>query len=137
MSDLTGKTIDRYQVSELIGEGGMATVYRARQPRLNRDVALKVMLPSLAADSTFRERFEREAQAIANLRHPNILIVYDYGETADGQLYLVVDYVRGGTLRERMEGAMPWREAVENSTRFSIKVPRRLVALKITSMASF
>jgi tetratricopeptide (TPR) repeat protein/tRNA A-37 threonylcarbamoyl transferase component Bud32 len=103
MSDLTGQTIDRYEIVELIDEGGMATVYRARQTRLQRDVAIKVMLPELAADPTFRERFEREAQAIANLRHPNILTVYDYGETADGQLYLVVDYVRRGTLRDRLE----------------------------------
>ena len=79
MSDLVGTTLDRYEIVELIGEGGMATVYRARQPRLNRDVAIKVMLPDLAVTPNFRRRFELEAQAAANLRHPNILTVYDYG----------------------------------------------------------
>jgi tetratricopeptide (TPR) repeat protein/tRNA A-37 threonylcarbamoyl transferase component Bud32 len=113
MADLTGQTLDRYEIVELIGEGGMATVYRARQPRLNRDVALKVMLPALAADPTFRERFEREAQAIAKLRHPNILTVHDYGESADGQLYLVVEYVHGGTLRQRIEEPISLAQAVE------------------------
>jgi serine/threonine protein kinase len=113
MSDLTGQTLERYEIAELVGEGGMATVYRARQPRLKRDVAIKVMLPSLAADPTFRERFEREAQAVANLRHPNILTVHDYGETEDGQLYLVVEYVQGGTLRQRLEEGLPLEEVVE------------------------
>ncbi|MCP4544318.1 MAG: protein kinase, partial [Chloroflexi bacterium] len=99
MKNSTGQTLGQYEITGLIGEGGMATVYQARQPRLKRDVALKVILPSLADDAAFRERFEREAQASANMRHPNILTVYDYGETDDGQLYLVMDYARGGTLR--------------------------------------
>lgn len=113
MYDLTGQTLDRYVIDELIGQGGMATVYRARQPQLERDVAVKVMLPSLAADPVFQERFRREAQASANLRHPNILTVYDYGETEDRLLYLVVDCVRGGTLRERLSGPLPLAETVE------------------------
>jgi serine/threonine protein kinase/tetratricopeptide (TPR) repeat protein len=102
MGTSTQPTLDRYEIVELIGEGGMATVYRARQLRLERDVAVKVMLPELATDRTFRERFELEAQAIANLRHPNILTVHDYGESDDGQLYLVVEYVHGGALRDRL-----------------------------------
>ncbi|MGD9099138.1 MAG: protein kinase, partial [Anaerolineae bacterium] len=113
MGDLTGQTLDRYEIVELIGEGGMATVYRARQPRLQRDVALKVMQPVLAADPTFRQRFEREAQTVANLRHPNILTVHDYGESDDGQLYLVVEYVRGGALRDALEQGMALERAVE------------------------
>ncbi len=102
VDDLTGQTVDQYEIGELVGRGSMSVVYRARQPRLQRDVAVKVMAPALAADPVFRQRFEREAQSIANLRHPNVLTVHDYGETGDGQLYLVVDYVGGGTLRERM-----------------------------------
>ncbi len=113
MSDLIGRTLDRYQIVELVGEGGMATVYRAHDPRLKRDVAVKVMLPSLAANPTFRKRFEREAQSVANLRHPNILTVYDYGETEEGQLYLVVEYVPGGTLRDRLEELAPLESVVE------------------------
>jgi serine/threonine protein kinase len=121
IDDLTGQTLDQYQIGELVGRGSMSIVYRARQPRLQRDVAIKVMVPTLAANPIFRQRFEREAQSIANLRHPNILTVHDYGETEDGQLYLVVDYVQGGTLRERMgippvggkvEGAISLEEAV-------------------------
>jgi serine/threonine protein kinase len=121
IDDLTGQTLDQYQVGELIGKGSMSVVYRARQTRLQRDVAVKVMMPALAANPIFRQRFEREAQSIANLRHPNILTVHDYGETEDGQLYLVVDYVCGGTLRERMgsppasrplEGTMSLEDAV-------------------------
>jgi serine/threonine protein kinase/tetratricopeptide (TPR) repeat protein len=107
MKDLTGQSLDRYEIVTLIGEGGMAIVYQARQPRLKRDVAVKVMRSALASDPTFRERFELEAQAIANLRHPNILTVHDYGETDDGQLYLVVEYVRGGTLRQRLAPLSP------------------------------
>jgi serine/threonine protein kinase len=120
--DLTRQTLGGCEIIELIGQGGMATVYRARQPRLERDVAIKVMSPALAADPTFRQRFEREARASAGLRHPNILTVYDFGETDQGQLYLVVDYVRRGTLRKQMQeraaaspqgGAMPLAEALE------------------------
>jgi serine/threonine protein kinase len=113
MGDLTGQTLDRYEIIELIGEGGMATVYRARQPRLQRDVAVKVMQPALAADPTFRQRFEREAQTAANLRHPNILTVHDYGESDGGQLYLVVEYMRGGALRDALERGMALEKAVE------------------------
>ncbi len=115
MKDLTGQTLGQYEITGLIGGGGMATVYRARQPRLKRDVAVKVMLPALAADVTFQERFEREAQASANMRHPNILTVYDYGETDDGQLYLVVDYVRRGTLRKWLEEATFSQQAGESA----------------------
>ncbi len=113
MADLVGRALDRYKIVELVGKGGMATVYRARQPRLQRDVAVKVMLPSLSTNPVFCQRFEREAQSIANLRHPNILSVYDYGETDDGHAYLVVDYVRGGTLRDRLEEGLSLEEAVE------------------------
>ena len=116
MSDnLVGQTLGQYEITEVIGKGGMATVYRAYQPRLKRDVAVKVMLSPLAADPTFRERFEREAQAIARLRHPNILSIHDYGETQDKRLYLVMDYVQGGTLQERMATRISPDNAMETA----------------------
>jgi serine/threonine protein kinase len=102
IDDLAGQTLGQYEIGDLIGRGSMSAVYRAHQHRLQRDVAIKVMAPALAAQPSFRQRFEREAQAIANLYHPNILTVHDYGETEDGRLYLVIDLIPGGTLRERL-----------------------------------
>ena len=77
---MDGTTIGRYQIIEDIGRGGMATVYRGFDPRFKRDVAIKVMTQDLLDDSTLRARFEREAQTIANLEHPAIVPVYDFGE---------------------------------------------------------
>ncbi|MBN2002319.1 MAG: protein kinase [Anaerolineae bacterium] len=105
LDDLTGQTLGQYAIVNFAGQGSMGTVYRARQSRLQRDVAIKVMSPALANDTTFCRRFEREAQFVANLRHPNILAVHDYGEMEDGRPYLVVDYVKGGTLRDRLLAA--------------------------------
>jgi serine/threonine protein kinase len=103
MEDLTGRTIDGYQIVEKIGRGGMATVFRAYQPSLDRDVAIKVLPPYYAEqDETFLQRFKREARAIAKLRHPNILMVMDFGEE-DDIAYLVMEYVTAGTLKERMK----------------------------------
>jgi len=102
MEDLTGRTIGGYQIVEKIGRGGMATVFRAYQPSLDRDVAIKVLPPYYAEqDETFLQRFKREARAIASLRHPNILMVMDFGQQGD-LAYLVMEYVTAGTLKERM-----------------------------------
>jgi serine/threonine protein kinase len=92
-----GVQVGPYQIVEQIGRGGMATVFKAYQPALERMVALKVLPEVLAEDPQFRERFRREAVAIAKLRHPSILTVYDHGEFED-QLYIVTEYVEGGTL---------------------------------------
>jgi serine/threonine protein kinase/tetratricopeptide (TPR) repeat protein len=106
MEDLTGRTIGGYQIVEKIGRGGMATVFRAYQPSLDRDVAIKVLPPYYAEqDPTFLQRFKREARAIAKLRHPNILMVIDFGEEGD-LAYLVMEYVTAGTLKERMKRPM-------------------------------
>ncbi|MBN1979749.1 MAG: protein kinase [Anaerolineae bacterium] len=102
LDDLTGQMLGQYKIVRFIDQGSMGAVYQALQIRLQRDVAIKVMSPALAADATFRQRFEREAQSIARLRHPNILTVHDYGETEDGRPYLVIDYVEGGTLHDRL-----------------------------------
>jgi len=87
------------EIIELIGRGGMGAVYKARQPRLNRLVALKVLARERDADARFADRFLREAQALARLSHPNIVTVHDFGE-AGGHYYLVMEYVDGLNLRE-------------------------------------
>ena len=86
---MIGKVPGPYHIVALLGEGGMGEVYRARDTRLAREVAIKV-LPAHATDSEARERFHREARAIAALQHPNICTLYDVGETGDGQTFLVL-----------------------------------------------
>ncbi len=88
---------------ECLGRGGMGAVYKARQPKLNRLVALKILAPEKGADPKFAERFLREAQALARLSHPNIVAVHDFGE-ADGLYYLLMEYVDGVTLRQLLQG---------------------------------
>lgn len=103
--------IGRYQVIKELGRGGMATVYRAHDPRFKRDVAVKLMPAQLLADATFRARFEREAQTIAALEHPAIVPVYDFGEE-DGQPYLVMRFMPGGSLADKLaNGHISPREA--------------------------
>ena len=85
----------------MIGRGGMGAVYHARQPKLDRDLALKILLPDLGADPAFEERFTREAQALAKLNHSNIVSVYDFGER-DGLFYLTMEFVDGVNLRQAM-----------------------------------
>ncbi len=87
----------RYEVTHMIARGGMAQVYRAMDIQLDRPVALKVLFPELSVDKTFVERFKREAQAAANLSHPNIVPVYDWGED-DGVYYIVMEYIEGRPL---------------------------------------
>src|SRR4051812_31197723 len=98
----------------------MGEVYRARDPRLGRDVALKVLPSSLAADAGRLQRFEQEARAAAALNHPNILAVYDVGDEG-GAPYIVSEYLRGRTLREKLERtpSLPVRKAVEYAAQIS------------------
>jgi serine/threonine protein kinase len=115
MTDLTGQRIERYQILEKLGEGGMATVYKARDTRLERDVALKLIrrsaFPAEMLDNILA-RFEREAKSLARLSHPNIVTVHDYGEH-DGAPYLVLEYCPGGDLHQRLNGKpLDWREAI-------------------------
>lgn len=106
MPDLIGKTLGEYQIVEQIGKGGMATIYKAYQPSLSRDVAIKVLPPYYAEqDETFLTRFKNEARAIAKLRHPNILMVMSSGEQ-EGLAYIVMEYVEAGTLKDRMESPL-------------------------------
>jgi serine/threonine-protein kinase len=93
--------IGRYEVRQEIGRGGMATVYLAHDPAMNRAVAIKVLPQQYLSNPTLRARFEREARAIAAIEHPAIVPVYDFGDQ-DGQLYLVMRYMGGGSLAERI-----------------------------------
>jgi serine/threonine protein kinase len=110
MSDWTGRTIGGYQIADEIGRGGMAIVCRAYQPQLERWVAIKIMHTEVDSDE-FLARFRREAKAIAALRHPNILTVYDYGE--EGKIaYIVMEYVPGGSLKANLtDQPLDWPDA--------------------------
>src|SRR5882724_10098371 len=105
MSVKPGQTLGQYQIVEEIGKGGMATVYRSWQPSLARHVAIKVLPEFFSDDPGFQYRFRQEAMAIAQLRHPNVLTVFDSGE-ADGVAYIVTELVEGGTLATRLGKAM-------------------------------
>ena len=108
-----GTRLGHYEVREPIGQGGMGEVYRAHDPRLDRDVALKVLRRRLAEDADARQRFEREAKAIAALSHPNIVAIYDTGVDR-GIPYSVTELLDGRTLRARLaEGPLPWKAAAE------------------------
>ncbi len=111
MTDLAGQSLGQYHLVERIGKGGMATVYRAKQASIGRDVAIKILPASLMHDDTFLARFYREAEIIARLQHPHILPVYDFGEY-EGIPYLVMALLSGGTLADRIvnEGPMPLEE---------------------------
>lgn len=98
-----GTKIGPYEIKEPLGKGGMAAVYRAYQPSLERDVAIKVMAEQFTNDPSFAERFRREAKSIAKLRHPNILTVYDIGEDKN-LLYIAMEVIEGETLRDEMRG---------------------------------
>ena len=106
-----GKTIGPYRLLERIGRGGMATVYRAYHPALDRYVAIKVLAEFFADDLRYSERFHQEARSVARLKHPNILEIFDFGYE-DGCAYLVFELVEGGTLADRTGRPMPLREVV-------------------------
>ncbi|MFL5562776.1 MAG: protein kinase domain-containing protein [Gemmatimonadaceae bacterium] len=95
--------LERYRVIERLGGGGMGIVYRARDERLDRDVALKFLPPHLSSDEAAKKRFMVEARAAASLEHPNICTVHEIGETADGQLYIVMGCYDGETLDKRID----------------------------------
>jgi serine/threonine-protein kinase len=103
-TDLTGKRLGNYRVVAALGQGGMAKVYKGYQPLLDRYVALKVLAPHFATDEEFRARFQREAAAIARLRHSNIVQVYDFGIQGSVH-YMVMEYIAGETLKTRIRTA--------------------------------
>ena len=102
MNSLIGhKLADRYQIQEIIARGGMATVYRALDEKLDRDVAVKVIHPHLSDDETFRDKFFREARMLAKVNHPNLVNIYDQGEDS-GNAFIVLELVKGITLRQAL-----------------------------------
>jgi serine/threonine protein kinase len=106
---LIGATLGRYEVLEELGHGGMATVYRAHDPRLDRDVALKVIHNHLRDNPEIAQRFRHEAQAVAKLKHRSIVEIYDVPDTDDGERFLVAEYVDGPSLRRWLQGAQKER----------------------------
>ena len=103
MEDLTGKQLGSYQIVEALGEGGMAAVYKAYQPGMERYVALKILPRHFASDPEFVGRFEQEAKVLAKLQHPHILPVFDFGE-ADGYTYIVMPFLESGDLNDLLRG---------------------------------
>jgi serine/threonine protein kinase len=101
MQTLEGTRLGPYEILSLVGAGGMGQVYRARDTRLGREIALKVLNPSLAADAGAVARFEREARAVAALNHPNILALHDVGQE-NSTAYVVTELLDGSSLRERL-----------------------------------
>ncbi len=109
---LVGRSLGQFRIVERIGAGGMATVFKAYQPNLDRYVAIKVLPAYHARDPVFVKRFTQEARAVARLVHPNILQIHDFGEQ-DNVTYIVMEYVDGGTLKDRLKRALPVVEAVD------------------------
>ena len=104
---MIGRELGPYRVLDKLGEGGMGEVYKARDTRLDRTVAIKILPKALAADPQFRDRFDREARAISQLDHPHICALHDVGEQ-DGIAYLVMQYLDGETLAATLtKGPLP------------------------------
>ncbi|MEE8169375.1 MAG: protein kinase, partial [Phycisphaerae bacterium] len=109
----TGSKLGPYEILAPLGKGGMGEVYRAKDTRLMRDVAVKVVPEHLARDRAALNRFQREAQAVAALSHPNVVAVFDVG-TERGVSFVVMELLEGETLRDRVRRSpIPWRKAVE------------------------
>src|SRR5512141_733953 len=113
MSLSPGARLGPYEIVSPLGAGGMGEVYRARDPRLGREVAIKVLPANLASDRGRLNRFEKEARLVASLSHPNILALHDFGQ-ADGVLYAVTELLEGDSLRQRLSSeTLPPRKVIE------------------------
>src|SRR5881296_3038175 len=124
---MIGTSLNQYQVTAVLGAGGMGEVFRARDMRLNRDVAVKVLPKDFVADADRLRRFEQEAKTLAALNHPNILTIHDAG-VHEGAPYLVSELLEGKTLREVLGStamaALPVRKAME----YALQIAHGLVA---------
>src|SRR5437867_5470386 len=119
-----GTKLGPYEIVGAIGTGGMGEVYRARDTKLDRDVAIKVLPPHLADSSAALERFEREAKAVAALSHPNILSIFDFGNE-NGVAFAVMELLEGETLRGRLDtGPISQKQAID----YALQVARGLSA---------
>ncbi len=117
--DLLGQVVDdRFEILEKLGEGGMGAIYKARQISMDRVVALKILLHDQRGDPISVERFRHEAYLASRLKHPNAIIIHDFGNTADGLLYIAMEYLSGETLKERLArvGALQVNSAVKIMT---------------------
>src|SRR5271169_4649660 len=124
MALTSGTKLGPYEIQSQLGAGGMGEVYRARDSRLDRIVAIKVLPSSFSYDADRLRRFEQEARSVAALNHPNILAVHDVG-SFEGTPYLVCELLEGETLRERMRGGiLSPRKAIE----LAIQIAQRLAA---------
>ena len=112
-----GTALGPYEIVSQLGQGGMGVVYLAQDPRLDRQVAIKVLPPDLTRDATAKQRFLQEAKAASALDHPNICTIHEIDETADGQLYLVMAHYAGETLKERIaKGPLVLDDAIDIAT---------------------
>src|SRR6476620_3654357 len=128
MSVSPNTTLGSYTIVSKIGEGGMGEVWRARDAKLGRDVAIKVLPAAFSTDKDRLARFEQEAQAAGALNHPNILVIYHIG-THEGSPYIVSELLEGETLRDRLEGdgssaSLPQRKVVD----YALQIARGLAA---------
>src|SRR5215510_8037968 len=108
-----GQQLGAYEITGLLGKGGMGEVYRGRDTKLKRDVAIKILPDEFSRDASRVSRFQREAEVLASLNHPNIAAIYDLQEATDTR-FLVLELVEGETLAERIQrGAIPVQEALD------------------------
>ncbi|MCP4421402.1 MAG: protein kinase [Chloroflexi bacterium] len=124
MNKLVGQQINQYRITSFLDRGGMAEVFVAEDTNLKREVILKIMLSRLAEDQTFAARFRREAQTTARLNHPNIVQIYDTGFTSSGRPFLAMQYIRGGSLHERV--VQMAAEGKQFSTAAAISIMRKI-----------
>src|SRR5499427_6543506 len=124
MTLIAGTKLGRYEIRSQLGAGGMGEVYRARDEKLNRDVAIKVLPATYSQDADRLRRFEQEAQAAGALNHPNITAVHDFG-SHDGAPYIVTELLEGETLRARLSGGAI---AVRKATEYAVQMAKGLAA---------
>jgi len=130
-NQLIGQQIDQYKIRQFIARGGFADVYLAEDTNLNRQAALKIMLPALAADDQFVARFHREAQTVAQLDHPHIVQIYGIGQTDSHRPYLAMQYIEGGALEDTIEQLQARGEQLE--TRRALGIIARMAEALIAA----
>src|SRR6266487_1308867 len=124
---MIGNSLNQYRIIATVGAGGMGEVFRARDTRLNRDVAVKVLPKDFVADADRLRRFEQEAKTLAALNHPNILTIHDAG-VHEGAPYLVSELLEGNTLRELLGGAATAALPVRKATEYALQIAHGLAA---------
>ena len=119
-----GARLGPYEILSLVGAGGMGEVYKSRDTRLDRTVAIKILPDTVAADPQFRQRFDREARTISQLDHPHVCALYDVGEQ-DGTAFLVMQFLEGETLADRLtKGALPIDQAIKTAIEIASALDR-------------